>query len=430
MIRKTAAAIRDTRARARIAALAAACAAALLAVGGCMSGPRALQETRLYYNEVIKATTEQQLLLNIVRLRYADTPSSLSVANVAAQFEVVRSLSLVPFFATSGAEPNRSYSTVLPGGTVSTADRPTVSYVPIDDQEFTRKLFTPLTLDGVIYLVKTTWPIGTVFRLFLENMNWVPNAEFASGPTPRTPPPYADFLRGILALEALQREGRMVIVSEDRDEPVGGPLPASAITAASMVEAAKAGFEWQPEAGGKTWRLVRKVKQPVLLLDPAALGTPEAREFVRTFRLKPGETRYVLTTEAVQPFDARGGAVGDLAVLDLETRSLLQALYFVSHGVEVPPEHAARRIARITVGADGRPFDWGPVTHDVFRVRWASGKAPPANAHVAVFYQDHWFYVDASDLDTKATLSLLMELSRLELQGKSAAPVFSLPLGR
>jgi hypothetical protein len=26
-------------------------------------------------------------------------------------------------------------------------------------------------------------------------------------------------------------------------------------------------------------------------------------------------------------------------VLDLETRSLLQVLYFLAHGVEVPPEH-------------------------------------------------------------------------------------------
>lgn len=415
-----------TTRRACVAVLAA-CAAL---IGGCTTGPRNLQETRLLYNEVIKTTTEQQLLLNIVRLRYADTPSSLSVANVAAQFEVVRSLALVPFFATSGAEPNRGYAAVLPGAGLSSADRPTISYVPIDDQEFTRKLFTPLTLDGVVYLVKTTWPIGTVFRLFLENMNWVPNAEFASGPTPRTPPPYAEFLRGILALEALQREGRMVIVTEDRDEPLGGPLPASAITAASVVEAAKAGFEWQPEAGGASWRLVRKIKQPVLLLDPAALGTAEAREFVRAFRLKPGERRYVLTTESVQPFDARGGSVADLAVLDLETRSLLQALYFVSHGVDVPPDHRTRGIARTTADADGRAFDWGRVVHDIFRVRWARGEAPPADAHVAVFYQDHWFYVAANDLDTKATFSLLMELSRLELQGKSAAPVFSLPLGR
>ncbi len=50
---------------------------------------------------------------------------------------------------------------------------------------------------------KTTWPISTVFRLGLENMNWVSNAETASGPTPRDPPEYADFLAGVEALQRL-----------------------------------------------------------------------------------------------------------------------------------------------------------------------------------------------------------------------------------
>ena len=62
--------------------------AAALGLSGCASvGPTALDDTRLQYNEIIKRTTEQQLLLNIVRLRYTDTPSSLAVSGIAAQFE-------------------------------------------------------------------------------------------------------------------------------------------------------------------------------------------------------------------------------------------------------------------------------------------------------------------------------------------------------
>jgi hypothetical protein len=58
-----------------------------------------MQESRLQYNEVVKATNEQQLLLNIVCLRcYTDTRSSLSVANIAALFELVKQLNLNPFF--------------------------------------------------------------------------------------------------------------------------------------------------------------------------------------------------------------------------------------------------------------------------------------------------------------------------------------------
>src|SRR5262245_16147307 len=96
-----------------------------LLAAGCAPGPVRLQEIRLHYNEVVKATTEQQLLLNIVRLRYTDTPSSLSVANIAAQFELVRQLQLTPFFVASGADVNRSYAAVVPGASISAADRPT-----------------------------------------------------------------------------------------------------------------------------------------------------------------------------------------------------------------------------------------------------------------------------------------------------------------
>ena len=68
---------------------------------GCSTfGPLSLEQTRLQYNETVKATTEQQLLLNIVRLRYTDTPSSLAVSAIAAQFERSQSFALLPFFVS------------------------------------------------------------------------------------------------------------------------------------------------------------------------------------------------------------------------------------------------------------------------------------------------------------------------------------------
>jgi hypothetical protein len=403
--------------------------AALLA--GCSTGPKVLQDTRLQYNEVVKATTEQQLLLNIVRLRYTDTPSSLSVANIAAQYELIRSLQIVPFFTASGADVNKAYGAILPGALLSSADRPTISFVPIDDQEFTRKLFTPLTLEGVIYLSKTTWPISTVFRLYLENLNWVPNAELASGPTPKATPPYADFLRGVLALQDLQNRGQAVFLTEERSEPVGGPIPASQVTAANILDATKQGLELRPDPDGRTWSVLKKTRQPLLHLDPRALDTAETREFVRAFNLKPGVTKYDIVVDTVNPFQARGATGDGLTVIDLETRSLLQALYFVSHGVEIPPEHTADGRARRTLDADGQPFDWTRVTDGLFRVRWSTGEAPPPTAHVAIFYQGYWFYVDRADHETKATFSLLVELSRLELQPRTTeGPLLTLPLSR
>jgi hypothetical protein len=401
-----------------------------LLLGACATGPQALQETRLQYNEVIKSSAEQQLLLNIVRLRYTDTPSSLSVSNIAAQFELVKQLQLTPFFAPSGAEPNRAYSAVLPQAGVSYADRPTFSLVPIDDAEFTRKLFTPLTLEGVIYLANTTWPIGTVFRLYLENLNWVPNAELASGPTPARAPPYSAFVYGVIALQQLQAEGRVRFATEERFEPAGGPIPAAGVSAADVIEAAKSGFELRRDDGGATWTLGKKNRQPVLFIDPKAQGTDAAREFTRAFRLKPGALKYDVTVDSLRPF-SEGDTPGGVSVLDLEPRSLLQAMYFASHGVDVPPEHSAAGLARTTLTDDGSVFNWKDVTFNLFHVKSAGGDAPPNDAHVSVRYQGRWFYIDQADHDTKATFSLLLEMTRLDLQGKQGdQPLLTLPLGR
>ena len=206
------------RAPSRSAGSRERCSAVLLATGCSVIGPRSLKQSRLQYNEVVKVTSEEEMLLNIVRLRYVDTPSSLQISNIAAQFELLNSLQLTPFFVASGAEPNRTFTSVLPQASIGGADRPTFSLTPLDESEFAKKLFTPLALDGVIYLVKTTWPISTVFRLYLENLNWVPNAQLASGPTPRVAPPHSEFLEGINALQVLQDRAQIVFALEDRSE--------------------------------------------------------------------------------------------------------------------------------------------------------------------------------------------------------------------
>ena len=46
----------------------------MVAAGCTTLGPYALDQTRLHYNEVIKRTTEEQLLLNIIRFPPRQSP--------------------------------------------------------------------------------------------------------------------------------------------------------------------------------------------------------------------------------------------------------------------------------------------------------------------------------------------------------------------
>ena len=54
---------------------------------GCV-GPKAVRYTRMRYNEVIRDTNDQQLLMNIVRLRYADSPVFIDLPSITSQFEI------------------------------------------------------------------------------------------------------------------------------------------------------------------------------------------------------------------------------------------------------------------------------------------------------------------------------------------------------
>jgi hypothetical protein len=403
----------------------------LLAVApGCTIGPRSLERSRLRYNEAVKATGEEQLLLNIVRLRYTDNTSSLAVSTIADQSEISGGLHATPFFQASaaGLASGGYRGLVLPAADLSGASRPTLSYTPLDDQEFTRRFFTPITLEGMAYIAKTTWPIATVFRLYLENLNWASNAETASGPTPRDPPVYADFLSGILALQRLHDRRLASLWAEEKEERLSDPVPSGTNSPTAAVDAAKADFEYRKDGNG--FAVVKKKPRPVLRLGDIPANDPDFAAFCKAFKLDPSKRTFELTTDKLDPFYKDMPKEGLLA-LDLETRSLLQVLFFAAHGVDVPPAHIVAGVAPATVGPDGVVFDWQQVLGGLFRVYCAEGKKPPPCAHVAVCYRGYWFYIDERDRDSKATFALLLALSRMEVGGKSggSGPLLTLPLG-
>lgn len=392
----------------------------LACAAGCSLGSRSLERSRLPYNEAVKTTTEEQLLLNIVRLRYTDNPSSLSISSITDQHEIVAGLKAIPFFASSGGgEIFRG--TALPQAEIGATNRPTLSYTPLDDSDFTRRLFTPITLDGVGYLVKSTWPVSTVFRLWLENLNWVSNAETASGPTPRDHPEYAEFLAGIEALQRLQDRKLVAMRAEEQDEKESDPVPPGPATATAAVEAVKAGLEYRHTDAG--WSVVRKKTKTILRVSKEAVGDPDFVAFYKAFKLDPAKRTFELTMDKLDPF-LEGTPEKGLDVLDVEPRSLLQVLFFLSHSVEVPPCH-------LGAGAPDTPgFDWNIVTQGLFKVHSSAAKERPACAKTAIRYRGHWFYIDDRDRDTKATFALLIELSRLELGVKTGSgPMLTLPLG-
>jgi hypothetical protein len=405
-----------------------------LAQSGCALGPRALEKSHGRYNEAFARVDSEELLLNIVRLRYGDPLAEVEVSAITAQYELDAQADARPFFSTeASADIFRSFSTVLPGAGVSGSNRPTLTLTPIHSGETSARYLRPITLDGVIVFSETSWPISTVFRLWLEGMSGLPNAPSASGPTRGFPPDYREFHRAVELLQALQDRGELTFRSVEEDVP-GDPIPADRVSGADLVEARKAGHEYRLTPDRASWQLVRRVRKLYLDLSPRALQDPEYAELVGLLRLTPGRTRYEVVQSTVGFIEKRPDAPPSDRIT-LVPRSLIQVMYYASHGVEVPPEHFAAGVAKPTMEPDGRVFDWGQVTGGVFAVKAACQKKRPACASVAVRHRGYWFYIDDTDHASKSTFTLLRPARRLDVGGpgverRGGAPVLTLPVGR
>ena len=111
------------------------------AVAGCsMTGPAKVEAGRRLYNVAVQETNKEQMLLNIVRLRFLDTPFFLQVASVSTNFTFESSA-----IAGGGASP--SFAAFGIAGRVAAS--PTVTYTPLQGEQFAERLLAPVDLSTI-----------------------------------------------------------------------------------------------------------------------------------------------------------------------------------------------------------------------------------------------------------------------------------------
>jgi len=344
--------------------------ALVLGLGGCQTvGPRSLQYGRGQYNAVIQQTNGEQLLLNLVRLRYRDVPQFLEITSIASSL----SLELgVDVGGTFGA------GTATAGNRVNYIERPTITYAPLHGERFGRQLLAPIELRDLLLLYHSGWAIDRIFKLYVQQLGRLPNAPRASGPTPDIEPLYRDFFRVCAILRELWTRGQL-----DLSYVEYGQVPCIA-----------------------------------LRIEPTVVDSAEVAELTRLLGLA-GPSATILLSDSPR--------AGDPAVVPIVRRSVLGSMYYASQGVEVPAADARAGRVTVTLDRDGQPFDWTQVTGTILRVHHSQRR--PDNAAVSVHYRGRWWYIDDSDLNSKATFAFLSQ--SLELQSgelKQTAPVMTLPI--
>jgi hypothetical protein len=396
--------------RGRRGALAAVSCAVLVGLSGCL-GPTGLCKTRNQYNEAITRTNNEELLLNLVRLRYGESPNFLSVTGVTAQFE---------FDASTGfrAGIERSDTDGFGTGQLGFADRPTVSLSPQRSAAFTRALLTHISLDTLYLFATTGADVDALFRLFVREINGVE----ATGPES------VEFRQVTGLINLLHQQRTVVLAAEQRQLDVPDAPPFESLTAPDLVKIKQAGYGARPLGEKKGYALTRTAPVHVVRVQPEARDAPEVLELMRLLQLRPGLPSYELE-DAPQGQLRKPAAAEQRTRITLTTRSVLEVMYLLSQAVAVPDDHLCQGAAPVPRNPTAAPGGGLAVIDDLFHVQAA--KCKPKGAAVAIKHRGWWFFIADADAASKATLRQFNELFRLERIGDAeSGPVLTLPVGR
>ena len=105
------------------------CLAPLLVVSGCSVASRSIRSTFADYNQTVHFNEGQEMLLNLVRIKYRETPLFLKVGALSSSYS---------FEAAAGANFGRAAGVNAYGLEIgsSVSSRPTITYTPIEGNTF------------------------------------------------------------------------------------------------------------------------------------------------------------------------------------------------------------------------------------------------------------------------------------------------------
>jgi hypothetical protein len=140
-----------------------------IALSGCHPvGPGLMQRDHFDYNAAIAETWRQQMLLNMVRLRYGEEPTFLDVASVIAHYSLEGQIAV----NSKGYEPS-NVGPPIASGAARWIDRPTITYQPRTGRALAQTLLRPVSLEAVIALVQAGWPLELTLRMTLRSLNGI-----------------------------------------------------------------------------------------------------------------------------------------------------------------------------------------------------------------------------------------------------------------
>jgi hypothetical protein len=394
--------------------------AALTGLAGCGMQADLIRERHWDLNEAIRETSNEQLLLNLVRLRYDETPYFLQLSSITTSFSAGTS---VGASASLAEGDDNTYG--LSGG-FSYSESPTVTWAIPDSREFLGRLYAPIGADQLTLIGQSGFHLVDVLRVGVKKMNLLRNREFSIREGIFQPDSYPDFLEALDLMEALRKEGLIDFAYALMTNYGGVPVPVSQLDTRGVAEGMPYSlFYLSREPGMAT--PYRLSKPMFVRFTKSSDRDPRAQRLRQLLKLRPDLYSYPITNtvdispEGILAADGKLAEVFDpdktVAHIGLTNRSVFDILKFAAASVEVPEGDVASGLVR------GRDI----TLEEYLDVR--TSQSEPADSWLKVRYRGNWYYIPATDLPSRTTFTLLSALfSSVVGEVPGAKPVLTLPV--
>jgi len=328
---------------------------ACITLSSCSSiGPKKVPLDRSHYNHSLTESWKEQILLNIVKIRYVEPLFFVDVGEIVAGYSLETGAELGfsrSMFDLPGTSDSSTFQLGMSG---KFTDRPTITYRPMTGDVFLKGIMSPIPLQNILMGMDSGVSASFLMRFGVRNINGVRNEALR---TDKNVPAESSFQRAVDIISRLQLLGTLHV----------------------------------------TTRVVPPRKIPGLFLSLGDNGTsPDVAALVMELQtlldLDPAISSYALAAGTTPPNDR---------CIALQTYSLMQILAIVAARVQIPEEDVVTQCA--TPGFEGRS---GNSILDSIEIH-ASTKQPE-KTFAAIRFHDHWFWVDDHDLTTKRVFSFIL----------------------
>lgn len=264
-----------------------------LTLSSCTSiGVRSIETQRGSYIEALARTDRQELIANIVRVKYTEPPVFLQVSSITASPSLE--------YGVNGEGRGSFGDFVPPSGSLAPRlvykDDPVISYAPFTGKQFANEFLVPIGPTAIFLMLDNGFDFSVVAQLMFVSVNGLQNGRDAS-PTDRE-----KFRTVAAAMGELLRSGY-----------------------------AQIGLSGKPDSEGE--------RDIVIDITPGARQTPEGQRVFSEWNLSPNVRRIKL----------RVGLGGGGDTLAVRTRSLLSMLSYLANYVDTPDDHQ-NKVWRASVG--------------------------------------------------------------------------------